>query len=57
MTHEVPPRRRLWLHVARGSIELNDLTLGPGDGAAIQDESALRFEGREQAELVLFDLA
>jgi quercetin 2,3-dioxygenase len=50
------PGRRAWLHVARGRLTLNGVELGPGDGAAIQDERELRLVGREPAELVLFDL-
>ncbi len=53
---ELLPGRRAWLHVARGSLALNDIEFGPGDGAAIVDESMLRFEGRDEAEFVLFDL-
>lgn len=56
-THALDPERRAWLHVARGSVVVNGVTLGPGDGAAIQGESELRFEAREDTELVLFDLA
>ena len=48
--------RSAWLHVARGRLALNGTELGPGDGAAIQGEERLVLEGREEAELVLWDL-
>lgn len=51
--------RCAWLHVARGEIRLNDLHLGPGDGAGIRDEKHITItgvEGEEDAELVLWDL-
>ena len=48
--------RAAWLHVARGSLKLNGLELGPGDGAAIRDEEELVFSDGEQAEFVLWDL-
>ncbi|MCA8956047.1 MAG: pirin family protein, partial [Planctomycetes bacterium] len=55
-TAELAPGRRAWLHVARGSLVLNGVEFGPGDGAAIEDETELRFEGRDGAEFVWFDL-
>ena len=54
--HEQDPRRRGWLHVARGRLRVNGLELGPGDGAAIQGEPRLELEGVEEAELVHWDL-
>ena len=57
VTLPLRPGRGAWVHVATGSIELNGEALGPGDGAAIEDESELRLTGLETAELVVFDLA
>lgn len=51
-----PEGRSGWLHVARGNLLVNGHFLSQGDGAAIQDEAMLQFEGRQDAELVLFDL-
>ncbi len=53
---ELDPGRSAWLHVARGSLELNGERLGPGDGAAIRAEAALELSGGDGAELVLWDL-
>jgi hypothetical protein len=50
------PGRAAWLHVARGSVELNGTALGPGDGAAVRGESELRIEGRDGGEVVLWTL-
>ncbi|MGC1341390.1 MAG: pirin family protein [Candidatus Binataceae bacterium] len=49
-------KRKGWLHVARGAIKVNDAMLGPGDGAAIENESALKIAASEQSEVLLFDL-
>jgi quercetin 2,3-dioxygenase len=57
LIHPLRPGRGAWVHVANGSIELNGERLGPGDGAAIEDENDLRLTGIDTAELVLFDLA
>ena len=54
--HHPTAGRSGWLHVARGNFLLNGHFLSQGDGAAIIDEPMLRFEGRQDAELVLFDL-
>lgn len=49
--------RRAWVQVARGEIELSGVALGPGDGAAVEDESRLHLRaGSGAAEVLLFDL-
>ena len=48
--------RHLYLHVARGALEVNGTILSDGDGAAIEDEAEVTFIGRQQAEALLFDL-
>jgi len=57
LTHELPAERYGWLQVARGSVGLNDVELRQGDGAAISLESELKIAARDQAEVLLFDLA
>jgi quercetin 2,3-dioxygenase len=57
VTHEFDPGRHGWLQVARGAVELNGKKLEQGDGAAISDEKKLSIKGRENAEVLLFDLA
>jgi len=49
--------RHAWLQVASGTVEINGVTLGAGDGAAVTAEPALRITAQSQAELLLFDLA
>lgn len=49
--------RRAWVHVASGAVRVNGHNLGPGDGAGLVDEAELRLEGKEQAEVVVWDLA
>ncbi|GAA5175235.1 pirin family protein [Niveibacterium umoris] len=48
--------RLAYLHVARGSVRLNGVPLGAGDGARIRDETLLTVDGVEQGEVLLFDL-
>jgi redox-sensitive bicupin YhaK (pirin superfamily) len=49
--------RRAWVQVAGGSVTLNSITLGPGDGAAVTDETRLVLRGEKDAETLVFDLA
>lgn len=57
VVHEPAPGRHAWVQVVRGSLDLNGLELGTGDGAAVSDEARLVLSGREEAEFLLFDLA
>ena len=56
--HQLASGRGAWIQVARGSVEVNGVTLAQGDGAAIENESALRIAstGADEAEILLFDL-
>jgi redox-sensitive bicupin YhaK (pirin superfamily) len=57
ITHPLAAGRHAWVQVARGALSLNGTALGPGDGAAIRGEPALRFEASADSEFLLFDLA
>ncbi len=55
--HALAAGRGAWLHVVRGSVELEgDHVLKTGDAAAVTDTSSLRVTAREPSELLLFDL-
>jgi redox-sensitive bicupin YhaK (pirin superfamily) len=51
------PGRGAWIQVARGSVDVNGITLAEGDGAAIENESSLAISANGNAEILLFDLA
>ena len=51
------PGRHAWVQVARGEVELNGEALAAGDGAALSDTEALDLVGRDDAEVLVFDLA
>ena len=55
--HALGKDRYAWLQVAKGSVELNGKRLQQGDGAAVTDEERLIVKGKEDAEVLLFDLA
>jgi redox-sensitive bicupin YhaK (pirin superfamily) len=48
--------RNAWVHVARGAAVINDLYIDVGDGAAVSSEAELTLVGRDDAELLVFDL-
>jgi hypothetical protein len=56
VTHTLASGRRAWLQVARGAVKLNGTTLQAGDGAGIENETALRLAVDGSAEVLLFDL-
>ncbi|MDO9236068.1 MAG: pirin family protein [Aquabacterium sp.] len=55
-TLEVKPGRYLYIHVARGSIDINGTRFGGGDGARVREEQLLTLSKGEQAEVLVFDL-
>ncbi len=55
--HRLRPGRHAWIQVAAGSCTSNGQSLAAGDGVAVSDETLLELIGKEDAELLLFDLA
>jgi redox-sensitive bicupin YhaK (pirin superfamily) len=56
VTYALPPGRQAYVHVARGSVQLNGSALAAGDGAKISAEKELRLSGGQGAEVLLFDM-
>ena len=54
--HAMDPARKGYVHVARGTLTVNGVALSAGDGARISEESLLRLEKGQQAEVLVFDL-
>jgi hypothetical protein len=48
--------RRMYVHVARGSIEANGIALDAGDALQITRATGLRLEHGKEAEVLVFDL-
>ncbi|MBI5791909.1 MAG: pirin family protein [Rhodocyclales bacterium] len=53
---DLPAGRYAYIHVARGSLSVNGTAMSAGDGARIRETGELRFDGGEDAEVLLFDL-
>jgi redox-sensitive bicupin YhaK (pirin superfamily) len=56
---ELPLRsgRSAWVHVARGTVDVNGHALSEGDGAAVTGTDAVALAGTGSAEVLVFDLA
>lgn len=55
-TLAIAPNRYAYVHVARGSVELNGVALGEGDGVRVREETALTLSKGRDAEVLVFDL-
>ncbi|AOY00019.1 pirin family protein [Jeongeupia sp. USM3] len=56
-TLPLAPDRRAYVHIARGSVEVNGIALEAGDALMLSDEAAVSVAGGRQAEVLVFDLA
>jgi quercetin 2,3-dioxygenase len=55
-THTLANTRLAYVHVARGSVRVNGTALHAGDAAKIENETSIRIDGGDNAEVLLFDL-
>jgi redox-sensitive bicupin YhaK (pirin superfamily) len=53
---KLPDNRHAYVHVARGSIELNGQLLSEGDGVRLRQEQVLSLANGHDAEVLVFDL-
>lgn len=49
--------RGLWIQVLRGELKVDDESLGTGDGASVDGQSAVTLSTSSFAEVMIFDLA
>lgn len=50
------PNRKVYLHIARGSVLFANELLEAGDGVAVDAEATIQLRGKTTAEVLLFDL-
>jgi redox-sensitive bicupin YhaK (pirin superfamily) len=55
-TFMLPENRYAYVHIARGSIDVNGERLSAGDGIRIRQEQQISLQKGNQAEVLLFDL-
>ncbi len=52
----IPENRYVYLHVAKGQIDVNGQTFNTGDAARIRDSETLTFSNGHDAEILIFDM-
>jgi redox-sensitive bicupin YhaK (pirin superfamily) len=57
LTHTPAPGRRLWLQVARGSVEVDGQVLSAGDAMSWVGPAKVALRARAPGEVLLFDMA
>jgi len=50
-------QRKVYVHLVRGSLSVNDLILSSGDALLVENESSLLISGGKDAEVLVFDLS
>ncbi|HEX5649806.1 MAG TPA: pirin family protein [Steroidobacteraceae bacterium] len=53
---EVAAGRQVYVHVARGQVTANAVTLGPGDALKLRETTQLELRNGKDAEVLVFDL-
>jgi quercetin 2,3-dioxygenase len=56
LTQTLKSDRRYWLHVAKGTLDVQGHSVEQGDGLAIVQEGKLNLSARTPSEILLFDL-
>ena len=56
-TLTLEPARKAYVHLVRGQLSVNGQRLSGGDAALIEQESRIRLDGGQDAEVLVFDLA
>lgn len=56
ISHELPPGRGLWLHIAEGHAIINGVVVESGDAAAIEASGRLTLTASTPTSALLFDL-
>jgi redox-sensitive bicupin YhaK (pirin superfamily) len=51
------PKRKAYVHLIKGELKVNDLSLSAGDALFVSDETGLTLTDGHNAEVLIFDLA
>jgi len=57
VSHDLAEGRAVWVQVAQGAVSVGGKRLEQGDGAGLEQETAVEIRAQEDSELLLFDLA
>ena len=56
-SNALDPKRKAYVHLVRGQLEVNGQRLAGGDAAVLDGETSLTLDKGQDAELLVFDLA
>jgi redox-sensitive bicupin YhaK (pirin superfamily) len=56
LTMPIQIGRKLYVHIARGQLEVNGITLSAGDAAMLTNETQLQLQHGQAAEVLVFDV-
>ena len=56
-TLQLDPNRKAYVHLIRGSLNINGQSLSGGDALLIEGEAQLEIDGGKDAEVLIFDLS
>lgn len=56
-TLALEPKRKAYVHLVRGQLQVNGTTLQSGDAALLESEAQITLDGGRNAEVLVFDLA
>jgi len=56
VTHPLVCDRHVWIQIVRGTVDVNGVLLGSGDGAAVSDELALDLRASTDSEALLLEV-
>lgn len=57
LEHKLESGRHAWIQVIKGELDLNNVKMEAGDGAAVSNEESLTLKANQESEFLLFDLA
>jgi redox-sensitive bicupin YhaK (pirin superfamily) len=55
--HDLAEGRHAWLQIVRGTVRVDSVELGEGDGASFSEVPAVPMESLGDSEIILFDIA
>jgi redox-sensitive bicupin YhaK (pirin superfamily) len=53
----IDPARKAYVHIVRGTLEVNGARVGAGDAVLLQQEKRVTLANGSNAEVLVFDLA
>ncbi len=56
LSYDIKPKRKVYIHLVKGKIIINNFTLLDGDAIEITNEDKISIQSLDNSEFILFDL-